>query len=86
MCVDLGDYIDILTKFGTQHKYHTINTPEWPNSHKLKIQHGGGCHLEFRKSVNNFELDKDILRQIIWEDSPLPCRDDLTHSLLRLTS
>ena len=46
---------DIWTKFGTEHKYHhTINTPEWPNSHKLKIQdgggrHGGGRHLGFRK-------------------------------------
>ena len=35
--------------------------PEWPNSHKLKIQDGGGRHLEFRKNVNNFGLDKDIL-------------------------
>jgi len=40
---------DISTKFGTEYKYHTINTPEWPNSHKLKIQDGGGRHLEFRK-------------------------------------
>jgi len=45
--------------------YHTINTPEWPNSHKLKIQDGGGRHLAFRKNVNNFGLDKDILYQII---------------------
>jgi len=44
--------------------------PEWPNSHKLKIQDGGGRHLEFRKNVNNFGLDKDILHQIIWEDAP----------------
>ena len=29
---------DIWTKFGTGHKYHTVNTPEWPNSHKLKIK------------------------------------------------
>ena len=55
------------TKFGTEHKYHTVNTPEWPNSHKLKIQDGGGRHLEFRKNVNNFGLDKDILHQIIWK-------------------
>jgi len=41
---------DVWTKFGIEHKYHTINTPEWPNSHKLKIQDGGGRHLEFRKS------------------------------------
>ena len=43
-----------------------INTPEWPNSHKLKIQDGGGRHLELRKNVNNFGLDKDILHQILW--------------------
>jgi len=46
---------------------HNINTPEWRNSHKLKIQDGGGRHLEFRKNVNNFGLDKDILHQIIWK-------------------
>jgi len=63
---------DIRTKFGTEHTYHTTNTPEWPNSHKLKIQDGGGHHLEFRKNVNNFGLDKDILHQIIWEDAPWP--------------
>jgi len=51
---------DIWTKFGTEHKYHTINTLEWPNSHKLKIQDGGGRYLEFRKNVNNSRLDKDI--------------------------
>jgi len=50
----------ILTKFGTEHKYHTTNTQEWPNSHNLKIQDGGGRHLEFRKNVNNSGLDKDI--------------------------
>jgi len=46
------------------------------NSHKLKIQDGGGRHLEFRKNINNFGLDKDILHQIIWEDAPWPCGDD----------
>ena len=50
----------ILTQFGTEHKCHTINTSEWPNSHNLKIQDGGGRHLEFRKIVNNSGLDKDI--------------------------
>jgi len=38
---------DILTKFGTEHKYHTINTPEWPNLHNLKIQDGGRRYLGF---------------------------------------
>jgi len=67
---------DIWTKFGTEHKYHTLNTPEWPNLHKLKMQDGGDRHLEFRKNVNNFGLDKDILHQIIWEEAPWPCGDD----------
>ena len=66
----------IWTKFGTEHKYRTINTPEWPNSHKLKIQDGGGRHLWFGKNVNNFGLDKDILQQTISEDAPRPCGDD----------
>ena len=83
--------IIIWTKFGTEHKHHTTNTPEWPSSHKLKIQDGGGRHLEFQKNVNNFGLVNDILYQIIWEDSPRPCRDDrVTKSrnrkLIRVTS
>ena len=41
----------ILTQFGTEQKCHTINTSEWPNSHNLKIQDGGGRHLEFRKKM-----------------------------------
>ena len=49
MCVNLSDYNRYLTKFGTEHKYCLINTPEWPNSHKLKIQDGGSRHLGFRK-------------------------------------
>ena len=71
-------------------KYHTTNTPEWPNSHKLKIQDGGGRHLEFRKNVNNFELDKDILHQIICEDAPRRRGNDVTKNrnrkLIRMTS
>ena len=76
MCVDLRDYNRYLNQIYTEHKYHTINTTEWPNSHKLKIQDGGGRHLEFGKNVNNFGLDKDILHQIKWEDAPRPYRDD----------
>jgi len=60
---------DILTKFGTEHKYHTISTTEWPNSRRLKIQDGGGRHLEFLKNANNVGLNKDILHQIIWEET-----------------
>jgi len=50
--------------------------PEWPSLHKLKIQDGGGRHLEFWKNVNNFGLYKDILHQIIWEDAPRRRGDD----------
>jgi len=46
----------ICTKFGTEHKYHTANTLEWPNSNKLKIQDGGGRHLKFRKNLNNYKF------------------------------
>jgi len=46
------------------------------NSHKLKIQDGGGRHLEFRKNVNNFGLDKNILHHIVWEDAPRRSGDD----------
>jgi len=83
---------DISNKFGTKHKYHTISTPEWQNSYKLKIQDGGGRHLEFRKNVINLDwIKKDILHQIIWEDAPGPCGDDhVTKSrnrkLIRVTS
>jgi len=81
----------IWTKLGTEHKYHTINTPEWPNSHKLKIQDVGGRHLEFRKNVNNFGLDTYIYNKFLWEDASRPCGDDhLTKSqnrkLIRETS
>jgi len=51
---------DICTKFGTEDKYHTINTPEWQNTHNLKIQDGGCRHLQFRENVNNSGLNKDI--------------------------
>jgi len=47
--------------------------------------------MEFRKNVNNFGLDKDILHQIIWEDAPRRRGDDhVTKSrnrkLIRVTS
>ena len=77
ICVSISVTItDIWTKFGTEHKYHTTNTQEWPNSYKLKIQDGGGHHLKFRKNVGNFGLDKDILHQIIWEDAARRRGDD----------
>ena len=48
-------------------------------------------HLEFRKNVNNFGLDKDILHQIIWEDAPRRRGDDhvtkcRNRKLIRVTS
>jgi len=82
---------DIWTNIGIEHKYHTINTPKWPNSHKLKIQDGGRRHLKIQRNVNNSGLDKYNLQQISCEDAPRPCRDDhLTKSrnrkLIRVTS
>ena len=91
MCVDLSDYNRYLNQIWYEHKYHTTNTLEWPNSYKRKIQDGGGHHFEFRKNVNNFGLDKAILHQIIWEDAPRRRGDDhVTKSrnrkLIRATS
>ena len=92
ICVSISVTITyIWTKFGTEPKYCPINTPEYLNSYKLKIQDGGGRHLEFRKNVNNFGLDKDILHQNIWEDAPRRRGDDhVTKSrnrkLIRVTS
>ena len=63
-CVDLSDYNRYLNQIWHRTQigaYHAINTPEWPNSHNLKIQDGGCRHLEFRKkNVNNSGLNKDI--------------------------
>ena len=47
---------DIWTKFATENKYHTINTPEWPNLHKLEIQDCGSRHLEFWDSRLDIDL------------------------------
>ena len=83
---------DIWHKFATEHKYHTVNTPEWPNSHKLKIQDGGAAILNFGKmSITLDWIKKDILHQIIWEDAPRSCGDErVTKSqnrkLIRVTS
>ena len=88
-CADLSDYNR--TKFGTQHKYHTVNTPVWPNSHNLKIHDGGGRHLEFRKNVNNSGLYKTYMHQIVCEDASWSCGDDhvtkcRNRKLIRVTS
>ena len=91
MCVDLSDYNRYLNQIWYRTQIPHYQHLKWPNSHKLKIQDGGGRHLEFRKNVNNFGLDKDILHQIILEDAPRPCGDDhMTKSrnrkLIRVTS
>jgi len=41
----------VWTKFDTELKYYTINTPEWWNSHNPKIQDGGRRHLGFLNYV-----------------------------------
>ena len=91
VCIAISDYTIYLYQIRHKHKYRTINTPEWPNSHKVKIQDGGGRHLKFRKYVNNLGLDKDILQTIIQEDASRSCGDDhMTESrnrkLFRMTS
>ena len=49
LCASISVTItNIWTKFGTEHKHHTTNTPEWPNSHFTVIQDGGRRHLELR--------------------------------------
>jgi len=47
--------------------------------------------FNFQKNVNNFGLDKDILKKIIWEDAPWPCGYDhvtkiRNRKLIRVTS
>ena len=91
MCVDLSDYNRYLNQIWYRTQIPHYQHAGWPNWQKLKIQDGGGRHLEFRKIVNNFGLDKDILDQIIWEDASRPCGDDrVTKSrnrkLIRVTS
>ena len=57
-CVDLSNHCAYFTQFRTEHKWHTINTSEWLNSHNLKIQDGDCRHLGswISKSVNNSGL------------------------------
>jgi len=55
-------------------KYHTINTPEWRNSHNLK-KDGGGRHLEFRKMSITPDWIK-IYAPNYMEDASRPCGDD----------
>jgi len=60
MCVDLSDYNRYLKQISYRTQIPHSQTPEWQNSHKLKIQDGAGRHLEFRKNVNNSGLDTYI--------------------------
>ena len=80
MCVDLSDYNRYLNqiwyrtqilKSMTEITNTEINTPEWPNSHKLKIQDGGGRHLGFRKMSITLNLRKSW-----WADASRPCGDE----------
>ena len=73
-CVDLSDYNIYWTKFDTELQYHTINIPEWWNSHSLKIQDGGRRHLGFLgyvkiKNANNSGLDKKYMHQILRDNA-----------------
>jgi len=91
MCVDLSDYNIYLNQIWYRTQIPHYQHAGMANSHKLKIQDGGGRHLEFRKNVNSFGLDKDILHQIIWEDASRPCGDDYVtktrnRKLVRVTS
>ena len=53
----------IWTKFGTALKYNTINTPEWSNSHNLKIQDGGRSHLGFLGYVKRkMSITPDLIK------------------------
>jgi len=51
---------DIGTTFGIEHKYHTVNTPEWANSHNLKIQDGGRRNLGFLGCLGYVERKMSI--------------------------
>jgi len=61
MCASISVTIaDIWTKFGTEHKYHT---PEWPNYKihmNLKSKMAAAAFLNFGENVNNSGLDNDI--------------------------
>ena len=76
LCVDLSDYNRYLNQIWHRTQIPHCQQARMPNSYKLRIQDGGGRHFKFRKNVNNFGLDKDILHQIIWEDAPRRRGDD----------
>ena len=93
ICVSISVTVrDIWTKFGTEHKYHTIITPELPNSHNWKYKMAVAAILNFGKmSITLDWIHISRLHQILWENAPRPCGDDhLTKSrnrtLIRETS
>ena len=60
-------------------------------THPNKSKMAEAAIFNFGKNVNNFGLDKDILKKIIWEDAPRPCGDDhvtkiRNRKLIRVTS
>jgi len=83
---------DIWTKFGTEHKCHTINTPEWLNSHNWKSNMAAADILNFRKMSITLDWIKiSCIKLYAWEDASRPCGDDhVTKSrnrkLIRVTS
>jgi len=90
MCVDLSDYNRYLNQIWYKTQIPHYQHAGMAKSH-MTIQDGGGRHLEFRKNVNNFGLDNDILHQIIGEDVHRRRGDDhVTKSrnrkLIRVTS
>ena len=64
MCVDLSDCSRYLNQIWQRTQIPHYQHAGMANSHKLKIQDGGGCHLEFRKNVNNSGLDTYICTKL----------------------
>ena len=52
----------IWTKFGTELKYHTINTLEWSNSHNLKLRDGGYRRLGFLGYEKKMSITPDWIK------------------------
>jgi len=91
ICVDLSDYNRYLDQIWYRTQIPHYQHAGMAKFTKQKIEDGDGRHVEFRKNVNNFGLDKNILDQIIWENAPRRRGDDhVTKSrnrkLIRVTS
>jgi len=78
---------DIWTKFGSEHKYYSINTPEWPNSHNQKSKMAATAILNFGK----MSITPDWIKKWRCEDASRLCGDDhvmkrQNRKLIRVTS